>query len=164
MIVESMQWVRAAGHAYRYRMLRSRVRQLARGYEPAPPSAAALSESLVTRWANPWSVDSVFLASMLRCLQETSGPVLECGSGDPSSVSPAIRQVSFDRPTAEDASRGRPRDPTSRGGSSAPIPHDLPVKSGQLRSLCEISVGSPRGHTIPKAGSSHLTPSADSGA
>jgi len=76
-----MQRVRTAGHAYRYRMLRTRVRRLARilRADAAPPQW--LLQSLVTCWANPWSVDSVFLTSMLHWLQETSGPVLECGSG-----------------------------------------------------------------------------------
>lgn len=76
-----MQWARTAGHAYRYRMLRSRVRRLARTLRAGAAPPPWLLQSLVTCWANPWSVDSGFLASMLRWLQETSGPVLECGSG-----------------------------------------------------------------------------------
>jgi hypothetical protein len=76
-----MHEIRAAAHAYRYKMLRDRVRRLARilRADAAPPPW--LLESLVTCWADSSSVDSVFLGSMLRWYRETSGPVLECGSG-----------------------------------------------------------------------------------
>jgi Methyltransferase domain len=62
-------------------MLRKRVRRLSETIraDAAPPPW--LLQSLVTCWANPWSVDSLFLSSMLRWLGETSGPIVECGSG-----------------------------------------------------------------------------------
>lgn len=44
------------------------------------------------------------------------------------------------------------------------VDHLQPMKSGHDASLTEITLGGPKGHSIRKAGSSHLTPPSAPGA
>jgi hypothetical protein len=76
-----MHSLRTVAEAYRYRMVRKRLTWLAERLRVDAVPPRWLLQSLVTCWMNPWSVDSDFLASMLRWYGKTSGPVLECGSG-----------------------------------------------------------------------------------
>ena len=62
-------------------MIRKRLTWLAQRLRDDAVPPPWLLQSLVTCWMNQWSVDSNFLAGMLRWYGKTSGPVLECGSG-----------------------------------------------------------------------------------
>jgi hypothetical protein len=80
-ILVGMYSLRTVAEAYRDRMIRKRLTWLAQRLRNDAVAPPWLLQSLVTCWMNPWSVDSYFLAGLLRWYGKTSGPVLECGSG-----------------------------------------------------------------------------------
>ena len=75
-----MHALRTVAEAYRDKMIRNRLTWLAQRLRDDAVPPPWLLQSLVICWMNPSSVDSNFLAGMLRWYGKTSGPVLECGS------------------------------------------------------------------------------------
>lgn len=61
-----------------WRSMRRYLRAVSKGQEAADPR---LLTSLVRGWGNSWSVQLEFLEAALREARQTSGPILECGSG-----------------------------------------------------------------------------------
>lgn len=97
--------------------LRRIVEQLAQ-VAPHDPERKRLLNRMVEIWANPWSADAALLDRVLYWLGESSGPVLECGSGVSTLVLAAgvsgttRRLVSLEHDTkwAERVSKALPKD------------------------------------------------------